>query len=438
MSATPPPCDYPKKVPLKRIESIREKKMRQGLWTKYLSSKPRWSSRWKSSRESNVNLIKRNFDDVCPLIYVAEIQIGTPSQNLTVLMDTGSSDLWVTGTKCNNADCSHVYCKIPFLCRWFCDKSCCEGKNEDNPCANKHKFDVQASRSFKRMRKRFGLKYETGSCSGFVGTDRIGGICVQNQVLGVADKLASFFTELPADGICGLGFAPLSAMDAIPPVQRMINQKLLEQPIFTIWMKQTDYYQTVGGQLTLGGFDSDHCSSTCRWVPLTKASYWEFYIDSVSIAPTMTSPQIVISTSMSNNKIKAISDTGTYLIFGPQDEVKRLAYSLGAKYDQENELTDHKEILPWYIYPFQYVVPCYYAYILPSVVVTIRGNAYPITAQTYVIPTPEGKCMLGFLGREYNSSLDSGPAWILGDCWIRQYCQVYDMWNKRIGFCRSL
>lgn len=33
---------------------------------------------------------------------------------------------------------------------------------------------------------------------------------------------------------------------------------------------------------------------------------------------------------------------------------------------------------------------------------------------------------------------NSGPSWILGDPFIRQYCQIYDVGNKRMGFAPSL
>lgn len=31
-----------------------------------------------------------------------------------------------------------------------------------------------------------------------------------------------------------------------------------------------------------------------------------------------------------------------------------------------------------------------------------------------------------------------GPTWIFGDPFIRQYCQIYDIGNERIGFAESL
>ncbi|KIH49026.1 hypothetical protein ANCDUO_20900 [Ancylostoma duodenale] len=30
-----------------------------------------------------------------------------------------------------------------------------------------------------------------------------------------------------------------------------------------------------------------------------------------------------------------------------------------------------------------------------------------------------------------------GPSWILGDPFIREYCNIYDVGNKQIGFAKS-
>lgn len=75
-----------------------------------------------------------------------------------------------------------------------------------------------------------------------------------------------------------------------------------------------------GGQITYGGFDSEHCGKLAGYVPLTSASYWQFWI----------------SGYVSGNGYKsyggnAISDSGSNTIGGPQAVMDHLAKSLGAK-----------------------------------------------------------------------------------------------------------
>lgn len=65
---------------------------------------------------------------------------------------------------------------------------------------------------------------------------KIAGVTVTNQPFGEATSLAAFFTGRPMDGICGLGFQALAVDRVIPPVQNMIQQNLLDNPWFTVWM----------------------------------------------------------------------------------------------------------------------------------------------------------------------------------------------------------
>ncbi|PIO52479.1 hypothetical protein TELCIR_26215 [Teladorsagia circumcincta] len=71
----------------------------------------------------------------------------------------------------------------------------------------------------------------------------------------------------------------------------------------------------------------------------------------------------------------------------------------------------------------------------PSLDLTIGGNTYTITAQNLVIPSGDGRCLLAIFGM---NTFGFGPAWILGDPFIRQFCNVYDVGQQRIGFANSL
>ena len=45
-----------------------------------------------------------------------------------------------------------------------------------------------------------------------------------------------------------------------------------------------------------------------------------------------------------------------------------------------------------------------------------------------------GKCALTFFDMDGGGF---GPSWILGDTFIRTYCNIYDIGQKRIGFAKA-
>uniref|UniRef100_A0AC35F7Q1 Peptidase A1 domain-containing protein n=1 Tax=Panagrolaimus sp. PS1159 TaxID=55785 RepID=A0AC35F7Q1_9BILA len=76
-----------------KVESFKTRLMKTGLWSEY------------SKYKEELNLPKRHpfqpvadFDD---FEYMVNISIGTPKQSFLVVLDTGSSDLWIMDSTCN-------------------------------------------------------------------------------------------------------------------------------------------------------------------------------------------------------------------------------------------------------------------------------------------------------------------------------------------------
>lgn len=418
--------------PMRRVTSVREKLMRQGKWAEYLAKKQAIKAALRAqggpvSYRDEVGEL--DFDDV---LYLSDITIGTPAQTFTVVMDTGSANLWVPGKECGQGGTGVCGDECQgFLCQYLCDKSCCNGEmapfmykaNAKNPCDTKRKFDGAASSTYDKDGKSFSIQYGTGSCSGYIANDKVcvGNVCVKTG-FGVATNLAAFFADQPLDGILGLAFQALAVDGIKPPIQAMIDQHLLPNPYFTVWMTETHKDNTTGGLITVGDLDTTHCDSHIDWVPLSSATYYQVTLDGVRVgASELTGEEVVLSSSSEGKSQEAISDTGTSLIAGPPQQIQEIAEKLGGTLDREQGV---------------YVVPCDNVKKLPPVIFTLDGKDYPVSAKNYVdiFSEEDPRCFLGF--QPFRSAF--GPSWILGDCWIREYCQVYDMGGKRLGLAKAL
>jgi cathepsin D len=372
-----------KHIPLRKIKPLRETMMANGEWEDYVSVKNRLALAVGNDEEP--------LKDYTDTEYVGEVDIGTPAQTFSVVMDTGSANLWVASSSCTS----------------------------ERSCKGKAEYNSAKSSTYKANGEKFSIQYGTGSCSGVIDTDKvcIAGVCVDDQPFGAATSLAAFFAGQPLDGICGLGFQALAVDRVIPPVYNMIQQNLLDNPWFTVWMTADGNVQGKnGGQITLGDYDTAHCSASCDWVPLSSATYYEFTLEGYKVGKA--NPRGVGSRSPRaiGGGSAAISDTGTSLIAGPTEDIDKICTSLGGKSASGGV----------------YSIACN-AKNLPDVTFTINGKDYPVTSKNYIVPNGAGKCILGFQGMR----AVAGPKWILGDCFIREYCNVYDMGNKRLGLCKA-
>ena len=163
--------------------------------------------------------------------YYGEIELGSPGQIFKVVFDTGSSNLWVPSTRCNSIAC------------WLHTR-----------------YDRTKSSTYQENGTEFKIEYGSGSLEGVMSEEllKVGDLMVRNQ--GFAESTAEpgiAFAFGKFDGIFGLAYDRIAVTGAVPPVYQMINQKLLDKPLFGVYMGDNNKGDE-GGVITFGGIDMSH------------------------------------------------------------------------------------------------------------------------------------------------------------------------------------
>lgn len=406
-----------------RVESKRSKLIKSGKWPAYLKYKE--YLRLLKVKTQNLKSVGQKVNDYEDVEYIGNITIGTPDQTFLVILDTGSANLWVPDTTCGSGGSNcQSFCSDADICQFLCDASCCSGKSAafktdvhefaNSPkgaCDTKRKFDSSKSSTYVKNGQSWEIEYGTGSASGFLGQDtvRFGDagtdqLVVPKTTFGQATSIASFFAQDPIDGILGLAFTSLAVDNVVPPLINAINQGLLDKPLFTVYLEERGAVDNVpGGVYTYGGLDTQNCGDVIAYQKLSSATYFQFKMDAIGV-----------QSYSSSQGWDVISDTGTSFIGGPQDVTDAMAQAVGATYDDQYGT---------------YFIDCKAN--VGTVSVTIGGKQYGIAAKQVLVDAGNGQCEFAFFPFDFGGF---GPAWILGDPWIRQYCNVYGLGDKNIGF----
>ncbi|XP_017076086.2 phytepsin [Drosophila eugracilis] len=302
--------------------------------------------------------------------------ISAGGQPFTMQFDTGSSDIWVPSSHCK-----------------FCIKQ----------CGNKF-FQASKSKSFHSSGVPFSITYGSGSVQGIVASDNVGfgDLKIQSQGIGlvnISDSCSVF------DGIAGLAFSALSMTNSVPIFQQMIDQKLVEQPIFSFHLKSGS---TDGGSMILGGSNSSLYYGPLTYTNLTEVKYWTFQMDFIEVHGK--------SSRRCDTGCKAIMDTGTSLIVGPVIDVLYINKAIGAEHNATYDL---------------YIVDCSTIAQLPIIVFGIAGKEFYIKPQTYVI-VYQDFCFSGFM------DMRGLTYWIIGDVFLRENYVEFDWARKRIGIAPAV
>ncbi|TKX23629.1 eukaryotic aspartyl protease-like protein 2 [Elsinoe australis] len=313
------------------------------------------------------------------------VPVNVDGQTLNLVLDSGSSDLWV-----------------------FSDLM---------PAAQQTGHTVYKTVSSKLMAgETFGVTYGDGSfAKGKVYSDKvtIGGVTFNSQAVEAAVNVSqSFLNHVDADGLIGLSFTGLNTVR--PTQQKTFFENVrssLALPLYAVTLKQRGPNTLTSahiGSLDFGFINKTKYTGALNFVNVqpSDASFWEFPIYRYAING---------SNIKATNSFNAIVDTGTSLTYLPNEIITAYyAKVKGAVIDSS-----------WGGWTF----PCDST--LPPMGIWIAGKKYVIWPRFINWEQISSTHCLG--GVQSSSNL---PFAILGDTFLKNYYVVFDQRKAtpRVGF----
>ncbi|KZV73514.1 acid protease [Peniophora sp. CONT] len=336
----------------------------------------------RRASQADINIIDQGGDTS----YLASINIGTPSQSLDVVLDTGSSDLWVATDRCT--DCP-----------------------SDTP-----KFDTTQSRTLNVSSQTVELSYGSGQLNGTLLQDTVslGPYTVSGQVFTGAAQISDGLIDGSLAGILGLAFQDISVSDTTPFWQALINGGELSSPEMSFYL--TRFLDTAtsatetdpGGTFTLGGTNSSFYKGNIEFNAFPNGTQPSFWLQTVSDLTVNGNP--VDITNPAGN-IAAI-DTGTALLGGPTAAVR----AFWAQVNGSQELSEQNAGF--------WEFPCTTDI---SSTLAFGGTAWPISAEDMNLgQIEEGLCVGALFDLTQGAMTSpSTPQWIVGDTFLKNVYTVF-------------
>ncbi|KAJ7287595.1 aspartic peptidase domain-containing protein [Mycena rebaudengoi] len=315
------------------------------------------------------------------LLYYGDVAIGTPSQKLTVDVDTGSADLW-----------------IPVNC---------------SECSNKLFEDVKSS-SRKNTDEDFSVVYGSGAVSGTLMQDvvSIAGLQISDQYFGAVSMVSEDFNGLPNDGLLGLAFGSIAQSKKPTFFESLIERNMIPAPMFSVHLSR----HASGSELCFGCFDNLKVTGPTQWVPLVSKTYWSVSMDAIAVN-VMESVQ---------TQLIAIIDTGTTLIYLPA----HVASQFYAKIHGSAPATDYG--------PEFYTFPCATKL---DIAFSFDGRSFSINTDDFNLGATyvnSPNCVGGILSLDSSSGFPSDLC-IIGDLFLKSWYTTYDYsQGGRVGFTPSI
>ncbi|KAL8426539.1 hypothetical protein Efla_006604 [Eimeria flavescens] len=306
--------------------------------------------------------------------YCGMLGIGTPPQWVRPIFDTGSTNLWVVGSKCT-----------------------------DDTCTKVTQFDPSKSQTFQYTSPpvHLDITFGTGRIQGTTGVDnfQIGPFTVKSQTFGLVEsegghnQHGNIFKSIDFEGIVGMGFPEMSSTGATPIYDNIMNQAKLKRNEFAFYVAKGSPVSA----LFFGGVDPRFYEPPIHMFPVEREHYWEVALDAIYVGEKK-------FCCADGTKNYVILDSGTSFNTMPGAEMRSfldMIPSQECSADSDDFLKDY-----------------------PDITYVIGGVSFVLKPEDYLVRSKANVCKPAYMQIDVPS--DFGHAYILGSvAFMRHFYTVY-------------
>ena len=351
-------------------------------------------------------------------LYLANVSLGTPAQNIRLHIDTGSSDLWA------NSRSSRI----------------CTFRGD--PCSGSGTYDANSSSTYKFVSSDFNVSYVDGSgSSGDYATDtiNIGGKALERFQFGIGYESSS------PEGILGIGYVADEAQvnrvnqksySNLP--QAMVDGGLIQSNAYSLWL---DDVEASTGSILFGGVDIDKYHGQLQSLPIQKEfdQYSEFIITLSGMSLSNQGKNTSLTTDLPT---AVLLDSGSSLTYLPNDLTTAIYNTLQVSYSNREQtaladcsLAERNITLDFTFTSPTISVPISELIINAETAASGNSNRQDPNSQngggsSYSGSNGGSQCIFGIAPAE-------GSTAVLGDTFLRSAYVVYDLANNEISLAQT-
>lgn len=370
------------------------------------------------NRRSGDNQLRKRADNFLqvPLenmltYYNIEVGLGTPAQQFNLLIDTGSSDLWVI-------DETNPYCST--------SEADINSGSAIN-CSVSGVFNSGDSSTFKKNNSDFFISYGDNTVAeGDWATDtlHLQGQSINTMSFGLGSTTNSSI------GILGIGYMSNEATVSLDNPYtyenlpfRLRNEGIIKTAAYSLWLNDINSDE---GNILFGGVDHDKYSGSLVKLPTLKSSPSASSPNTFLISfDGLTFNQSGTSEEMITSSITALLDSGTSLSYFPTALAETLLDSFNASYSSS---------LGYYIQSCNLEGNLVYKFGTAEINVPFSSLLIPIqdrSSNPATLSNGDPACAIGILPSSYKFAL-------LGDTFMRNAYIVFDLQNDAIALAQAI